>query len=209
MTDPSKPVLTVRIPVTVRSEANERLSVRTRIARPKGQRETTHIALLASGFRSKNLPSPLLVRLTRRYGGRAQALDQGDNLNGSFKHVRDSIANWVGIDDGDEERLKFEYAQAKTGHVPPDVIAEFHLRVPEVTLSRTKLRALLAGAALFVDAFGPDPVRCGAVQENPSNRDLIARAHACGYAESGVSIVSPTPTFFADLAAHLGHDVRA
>lgn len=48
-----------------------------------------------------------------RYGSRE--LDS-DNLAGSFKQVRDLIAEWIGIDDGDK-RISWHYGQVvTTGH---------------------------------------------------------------------------------------------
>ncbi len=36
-----------------------------------------------------------------------------DNAIGSLKHVRDGIAEWLGLDDGDEERIVFKYQREK------------------------------------------------------------------------------------------------
>ena len=55
-------------------------------------------------------PAPLTITITR-IGPRR--LDS-DNLAASAKHVRDGIADWLEIDDGDE-RLTWNYAQASDG----------------------------------------------------------------------------------------------
>ena len=49
------------------------------------------------------------VSLTRISKGK---LDEGDNLNSSFKFVRDAIAEWLGVDDG-SDRYDWRYAQER------------------------------------------------------------------------------------------------
>jgi hypothetical protein len=56
-----------------------------------------------------DLMGPIQIRLTRT--GPSQGLD-GDNLQGSLKSVRDGIADWLKIDDGDP-RLVFSYDQER------------------------------------------------------------------------------------------------
>ena len=36
-----------------------------------------------------------------------------DNLTASAKHLRDALARWLGVDDGDEGRVRFEVEQAR------------------------------------------------------------------------------------------------
>lgn len=55
-------------------------------------------------------PLPCLVTITR-LGPRT--LDD-DNLAGSAKAIRDSIAARLGVDDGDTARIQFRYAQEKS-----------------------------------------------------------------------------------------------
>lgn len=51
----------------------------------------------------------LLVELTRvSPKGR---LDAHDNLRGALKHCVDGICDHLGVDDGDESRIRFTYAQ--------------------------------------------------------------------------------------------------
>ncbi len=66
---------------------------RARIARE--QRRTTH-CLVAAALNG-GLTPPLRITLTRRAPGR---LDD-DNLAGALKHIRDGVADALGIDDGD------------------------------------------------------------------------------------------------------------
>jgi hypothetical protein len=51
---------------------------------------------------------PCTIKITRIA---PRALDD-DNLAGSHKHVRDGIADWLGVNDRDP-RVKYEYAQRK------------------------------------------------------------------------------------------------
>lgn len=51
-----------------------------------------------------------LVRLTRP----GQRRFDGDNLQAGFKHIRDGVADALGIDDGDD-RLEWRYAQEPDG----------------------------------------------------------------------------------------------
>ena len=80
------------------SEGNAR---ENHFAKAKRVREQKQI--VAAFFRVKRPerpPFPLVVTITR-LGPRA--LDS-DNLAGSGKHVRDSVASWLGVDDGVAER---------------------------------------------------------------------------------------------------------
>jgi hypothetical protein len=52
---------------------------------------------------------PFVVTLTRLG---VRTLD-GDNLQGAFKATRDGVAEAMGVDDGDEARVSWEYAQEK------------------------------------------------------------------------------------------------
>jgi hypothetical protein len=58
------------------------------------------------GFEKILYELPVDVHLTR-YASRA--LDS-DNLVGSMKHVRDAVAHWLGIDDGDP-RVSYQVGQ--------------------------------------------------------------------------------------------------
>jgi hypothetical protein len=58
------------------------------------------------------LQPPLTVTITRGAPGRMDS----DNATISAKYVRDAIAAYLGIDDGDEERVDYVVKQEKTGH---------------------------------------------------------------------------------------------
>jgi hypothetical protein len=98
------------IPVTIVSEANQR---EHHMARKLEQQRIALLTLNAavSPARARAL-KPVGVWLTRIIPTRGRSFDM-DNLAGSFKHVQDAVAMWLGIDDG---KLKWSYAQER-GHV--------------------------------------------------------------------------------------------
>jgi hypothetical protein len=61
-----------------------------------------------SEFRARCGAGPWLVTLTRL--APSAGLDD-DNLAGSFKAVRDELAAWLGVDDGNQHRVRWLYAQ--------------------------------------------------------------------------------------------------
>jgi hypothetical protein len=85
------------------SEANMRCNwiARSRIA--KAQR--SEVAAMVSG----NKPPPLPVSVVIERSG-PRSLDS-DNLTISAKHVRDEIAKWLGVNDGDESVAKWSVVQ--------------------------------------------------------------------------------------------------
>ncbi len=102
--------LTIDCPgLIVVSEANMRCHWAERRKRMAGQKDQLLLAILLGRHQR-----PLIENLTRitftRIGGRK--LDS-DNLAGAFKGVRDALCGWLGIDDGDDVRLTFSYAQEK------------------------------------------------------------------------------------------------
>jgi len=87
-------VISVLLPVRAISPnetSGEHWSKRSR--RAKAHRDATAWAL----YKQKKPPLPCWVTLTRIAPKR---LDEGDNLAMSMKHVRDGVAEWLGIDDG-------------------------------------------------------------------------------------------------------------
>lgn len=103
------PAIAIRFkcPVRIESEANRRDHWAARHRRFAKQRRIVALHLLALGGFSRPKP-PLTVTLTR-IGPRA--LDT-DNLAGGCKAVRDQIAAWLGIDDGDP-RMEWRYRQER------------------------------------------------------------------------------------------------
>ena len=62
-------------------------------------------AMMRGGLRCTGVP-PLTITLTRIGGKRMD----DDNCAGGFKNIRDCVAGWLGIDDGDT-RLTWRYEQ--------------------------------------------------------------------------------------------------
>lgn len=77
-----------------------------RARRVKGERET---AKLLCHRLTRPTTWPVVVRLTR-IGPRK--LDS-DNVAGACKAVRDGVADWLDVDDGDETKVRWVYAQRR------------------------------------------------------------------------------------------------
>ncbi len=96
----------VTIPMRLVSLTNQREHWAVKARRAKSQRMTTRFIIdhgpemLATGM--------FLVTLTRVA---PRELDD-DNLRAACKSVRDGVADWLGIDDGDT-RIEWRYEQAK------------------------------------------------------------------------------------------------
>ena len=102
--------------------ANERSHWGAKARRAKIQREgarlLTHAALFEAGFAwQQNLK--LRITITR-IGKRGM---DSDGLAISAKHVRDGIADAIGVDDGDE-RLRWEYQQRRGSYGVEVEVAE-------------------------------------------------------------------------------------
>jgi len=95
----------ITIPIRTVSEANQREHWAKRHKRNKRQQlETTwHLSRAARWF-----VFPCRVTLTRIA---PRKLDT-DNLAGSFKHVQDAVAKWLGVDDGDGS-VEWRYEQRR------------------------------------------------------------------------------------------------
>lgn len=98
--------MTLELPIYTCSEANQRGTWKRHHKRRSRQRGTVRLALRAHLGRPPG--PPVSVELTRVA---PRKLDD-DNLQGAFKHVRDGVADWLGIDDGDE-RVRWLYGQEK------------------------------------------------------------------------------------------------
>lgn len=123
-------VIEIRLPLRLRSEANERDSWQAKSARAKEQRAIVRMRLTPE-VRRVVMVTPYLVTITR-IGPRV--LD-GDNLQRSAKAVRDTIAECLGLDDGDQ-RITWVYAQEKStrftrGRLPVNAFA-IKIRVEHV-----------------------------------------------------------------------------
>ena len=93
------------------SEANWRGPWQVRARRVKAQRLATYAALCASGYDPHALLDGRLVVTLVRVATRS--LDT-DNLAGACKAIRDSVATWLGVDDGPKGPVTWAYAQEVT-----------------------------------------------------------------------------------------------
>ena len=73
---------------------------------------------------------PVAVRLTRVS---ARRLD-GDNLARALKAIQDATARWLGVDDGDEDRVTWTHAQERGPRGTHGVRVEVYARCRWVTL---------------------------------------------------------------------------
>jgi hypothetical protein len=107
------------VPVKTVSEANAHEHWRVRQKRAKHHRWSARFAAEHASIAPKEYP--ITVRMTRVC---ARKLDS-DNLSGSCKHVRDGIADWLGVDDGRDDLVTWEYAQSIGKIVGVEVSASF------------------------------------------------------------------------------------
>lgn len=91
------PLLAVSLPLVTVSEANAHAHWRQRAGRAKAQRAAVGLVLASSkaSLRRWLAGRDLVVRLVRV----APRLLDSDNAAGSTKHVRDSVAEVLGVDD--------------------------------------------------------------------------------------------------------------
>jgi hypothetical protein len=97
----------VYLPIRAESEANKREHWAVRKKRKDAQQLTVREKM--------NGLKPTLRRLGDRYHVTLTRLGKRkmdkDNLAGSFKHVQDEVARILGVDDGDEARVTWDYQQ--------------------------------------------------------------------------------------------------
>lgn len=110
--------LDFQVPIRTVSEANQREHWAERRKRKIGQQEEM-MAVLHNNLLGRKIEFPCLVKLTR-IG--PKAMDK-DNLAGSFKHVQDAIARKLEVDDGDTEKVTWEY------HQMPIRVREYFVKV--------------------------------------------------------------------------------
>lgn len=96
--------LVVELPIRVQSAMNLRENWRAKWERSKKEKRVVEWLTLR-----QTAPSVPCVVLLTRIG--PKNLD-GDNLQGGFKHIRDSLAEWIGVDDGDP-RIEWRYSQER------------------------------------------------------------------------------------------------
>jgi DNA-binding GntR family transcriptional regulator len=103
-------MITAKIPVKLVNGANSREHYMARHSRAKDQRWAARAALMKYRVLPllENIDHGITITITRRGGRRMD----DDGLTISAKHVRDGVADWLGIDDGDP-RLTWVVKQDK------------------------------------------------------------------------------------------------
>lgn len=101
----------ITLDLFVPSAANLREHWAAKHRRVKREREMAHLFLRVRGGKFPDgYVGRVVVTLTRTGG---KQLDD-DNLRSAFKAVRDGVADWLGIDDGNE-RIEWRYEQRPGG----------------------------------------------------------------------------------------------
>ena len=95
------------VDMKVVSVANMRMHWAVKARLTKDHRKKAYNALCAVAAPPTPPCTVVLTRVAPR------ALD-GDNLQSAFKAVRDGVADWFGVDDGDQ-RLDWQYCQRSAG----------------------------------------------------------------------------------------------
>ena len=98
--------MTVYIPIKLPSLANMRLHWRAMDRLKRSQKDAVFIALNSTTEQAPMFP---VVVTIKRLGKRR--MDSDNNVI-SAKYIRDSIAKWLGIDDGREDLYEWRYEQA-------------------------------------------------------------------------------------------------
>lgn len=96
------------IPVRTKNDLNSREHWRSVQKRAKAIKHTASMFIATLGPKAEVIALPCVVKLTRL----SMRTMDSDGLAASCKHVRDAIAEWLRLDDGDE-RVHFQYAQEK------------------------------------------------------------------------------------------------
>lgn len=104
------------VPIRTVNALNAREHPMARSARVKRERIATAWALRAERITPA---TPCVVTLTRC--GPTRGLDPGDNLAAALKGVRDAIASWLNVDDGDEREVRYRYAQRRAPQWSVDI----------------------------------------------------------------------------------------
>lgn len=115
----------VLVPVKVVSALNQREHWSARKRRAEGHRKATYWALmstLGSGRVGIQAWPRISVSFTRVYRGQGKEMD-GDNLQGSIKHVRDGLCDWLGIDDA-SDRFVWAYHQRRGNVTGIEILLE-------------------------------------------------------------------------------------
>lgn len=92
------------------SELNQREHWAVKNRRKNDQQEAVAVAML-NALRGRKVQLPCSVTLTR-IGPKKM---DNDNLAGALKHCQDQIARQLGVDDGDESKVRFFHYQMPIG----------------------------------------------------------------------------------------------
>lgn len=92
------------------SEMNQREHWAAKNRRKNEQQEAVAVAMY-SALRGRKVELPCVVKFTR-IGPRKM---DNDNLAGALKHCQDAVARMLGVDDGDESKVKFYHYQMPIG----------------------------------------------------------------------------------------------
>ena len=96
--------LSITVPLRTVSAANMREHHMARAKRVKAERWAVGVHL--NRYKPPTMPCVVMLgRVSKAY----RMLDD-DNLRGALKAVRDEVARWLGVDDGDD-RVIWRYAQ--------------------------------------------------------------------------------------------------
>ncbi len=108
--------MTILIPqLTLRNPLNgDREHWAAKSRRANREHDTVWYSLLAAT--PVRCVPPCIVTMTRLYSGRGQAHDR-DGLTAAFKHVRDTIAEWLKVDDAERFGVKWDCDQER-GEMP-------------------------------------------------------------------------------------------
>lgn len=99
------------IPMRTVSGMNAREPWRARAKRVKAERQFVGVYLAASWPSLRRVKFPCVVTLTRI--GPTNGLDPFDNLPSSLKGVVDQIAEWLGVDDRKDDRVRYVCKQER------------------------------------------------------------------------------------------------
>jgi hypothetical protein len=113
---------------------NDRRTKKARAALAKKQRKSALLNCTATNIKrarevaqrlAGHEASRLAITLTRVFVGHGRSLDD-DNLRATFKHVRDGIADWLGVDDSARSNIEWRYEQRRWGaQTTPNPMAEW------------------------------------------------------------------------------------
>lgn len=102
----------INIPIKIISEANRREHHMAKYRRVKRQQMITMAFCLQNLGYIRKWPGRYKITFTRIIGKRGKKFDEGDNLNVSFKAIRDALTRYMRIDDG-SDRLEWSYGQER------------------------------------------------------------------------------------------------